>query len=143
VPLAAQLEGRQRRAAERQLEQIRDALIGYALINGYLPCPSTTSDPTSPQYGVEDSRTGGRCDISEDMPGWTGAGSLAGKRQGLTRGLAPWGVKRPKSTDPWVGYWRCRVPRAFTDGTNRFSLTAPAGDPGGVVPELLCVVEAT
>lgn len=142
VPLAAQLEGRQRRAAEEQLEQIREALIGYALINGYLPCPSTTSDPTSPQYGVEDSRTGGRCNFSEDMPGWTGDGILPWKTLGLNSGLDPWGVNRTKSTDPWVGYWRYRVQRAFTDDTNRFSLTTPAGDPGGVEPEVLCVVDA-
>ena len=40
IPLSTQIEGGRQREAQRQLENIREALIGYALANGRLPCPA-------------------------------------------------------------------------------------------------------
>lgn len=39
MPLSSQREISQRQATERQLQEIRDALIGYAQANNALPCP--------------------------------------------------------------------------------------------------------
>lgn len=41
VPLATQVEQRQVSDTERQLQEIREALIGYAVAKGNLPCPDT------------------------------------------------------------------------------------------------------
>jgi type II secretory pathway pseudopilin PulG len=41
VPLATQVEERQSSDAQATLEEMRDALIGFAVVNGYLPCPDT------------------------------------------------------------------------------------------------------
>ena len=41
VPLAAQVEQRQISETEKALEEIREALLGFAVANGYLPCPDT------------------------------------------------------------------------------------------------------
>ena len=43
VPLATQVEQRQISETEKTLEEIREAIIGYTLANGYLPCPDRTS----------------------------------------------------------------------------------------------------
>lgn len=48
VPLATQVERRQYSDTEKVLEEIREALYGYAIANGNLPCPDTNND------GVED-----------------------------------------------------------------------------------------
>ncbi len=40
-PLGAKLDQSKRQRARQQLEEIYDALIGFAIVNGRLPCPST------------------------------------------------------------------------------------------------------
>ena len=44
IPLSIQMEKQDRDATERQLQDIREALIGFALTNGRLPCPDTDND---------------------------------------------------------------------------------------------------
>jgi type II secretory pathway pseudopilin PulG len=56
VPLASQVEQNRVNATQRQLEEVREALIGFALANGRLPCPATAIS-----NGIE-SATGGVCD---------------------------------------------------------------------------------
>ena len=41
--LTAQVENRNRADTQRRLEEARDLLISFALVNGRLPCPGTTS----------------------------------------------------------------------------------------------------
>lgn len=105
VPLATQMEARQRNDAEDQLERIKEALIGFALINGRLPCYTTTTDPASANYGVEDAVC--------NPTGITADGILPWKTLGLTNGMDPWGVQRSVASDPWLGFWRYRVHSSF------------------------------
>jgi len=44
VPLATQVEQRQVSETEKIMEEARDALLGFAIANGYLPCPDTNND---------------------------------------------------------------------------------------------------
>lgn len=44
VPLSTQVEQRKIGEAQKALEDIRQALLGFALANGYLPCPDTDND---------------------------------------------------------------------------------------------------
>ena len=41
VPLTTQVEQRQIGDMEKNLSEMRDALLGFAIANGYLPCPDT------------------------------------------------------------------------------------------------------
>lgn len=50
LPMSAQQDARQVAAAERQLQEIRDALIGYAQINGRLPCPASSATGNGNEY---------------------------------------------------------------------------------------------
>jgi prepilin-type N-terminal cleavage/methylation domain-containing protein len=129
VPLATQLEARQRNDAQEQLERIREALIGFAMVNGRLPCYTTTADPTSANYGVEDAVC--------NPGGLTTDGILPWKTLGLNNGLDPWGVQRTATTDPWLGYWRYRVHSNFSSATP-FTLTS---DPTS--SNRLCVQDAS
>lgn len=44
MPLSAQMDTRARGETEKALVDARDALMGYASANGYLPCPDTDGD---------------------------------------------------------------------------------------------------
>ena len=119
VPLATQIEARQRSDAEDQLEKIREALIGFAIINGRLPCHSTESDPASINYGVEDPAA--PCNPSTATAGWTGDGILPWKTLGLNNSLDPWGVQRTATADAWTGHWRYRVDQNFSSDNSPFN----------------------
>jgi len=43
VPLATQLEERRFAEAKRMLEDAREALVGFAVVNGRLPCPASNT----------------------------------------------------------------------------------------------------
>jgi prepilin-type N-terminal cleavage/methylation domain-containing protein len=132
MPLATQLDARKRGEAQEQLERIREALIGFTILNGRLPCHTTESDPANINYGLEDAVT---CNPSENTPGWVGDGILPWKTLGLDNGLDPWGSQRTTSGDPWTGYWRYRVHDNFST-TPVSLLTDPSSS------NKLCVVDA-
>lgn len=77
--ISGQLEQRRSAETKKQLEDIQQALIGFAIIKGRLPCPATSSS-----NGLENPSTGGTCSNFFDgfVPGATlGMNSL--NEQGL------------------------------------------------------------
>lgn len=97
VPLSAQLDLRDMNETRRQLTDIREALMGFAVINGHLPCPSAAANP-----GVEVGRDGvGNCNAND--------------------GLLPWATLAVDRTDSWGHYFRYRVVPTFSNST-AFSL---------------------
>jgi prepilin-type N-terminal cleavage/methylation domain-containing protein len=113
--LSGQIEQGRRTETRKALVEIQQALIGYAIINGYFPCPTnpvTQADPTAANYGTPDP-----------------AGCLSPPQEGYvpwkTLGVAEtdaWGTPRASAGDPWQGYWRYRVEPAFASGV-AFTLT--------------------
>lgn len=55
VPLATQVDQRQVSDTEKSLQEIREALIGFAVAKGYLPCPDTGTN------GSENVAASGQC----------------------------------------------------------------------------------
>lgn len=47
VPLATQVEQRQIADTQKTMEEIKEALLGFAVANNYLPCPDTDGDGIS------------------------------------------------------------------------------------------------
>lgn len=54
--ISGQIEQRRISETSKQLDEIQQALIGYAIINGRLPCPASTTS-----NGAEDPSGGGNC----------------------------------------------------------------------------------
>jgi len=54
--ISSQVEQRNVGETRKQLDEIQQALIGYAIINGRLPCPASSSS-----NGVESPASGGNC----------------------------------------------------------------------------------
>lgn len=115
VPLATQVEQRNRRETEQQLEEIRQALFGYVVANGYLPCPATQTNPAAADHGVE-ARPGGMTCAQQ-------FGILPWKTLGVRESDA-WEQTRAAG-GPWLGYFRYHVHARFSDATpgKRITLT--------------------
>ncbi len=102
-PLANRMEQSRRQETMAAMEQIREALVGHALVNGRLPCPDTTGD------GLEDS-----CDSNDDV---------------VNAGTLPWATLGVTGTDAWGRSFLYAVNGAFTVA---FDLDTE-GENGGVL----------
>jgi len=120
--ISAQVEQQRRNETRKQMEEIKEALIGYAMINGTLPCPTIENDPASANYGIAQAAC--PSDVAAD-------GYLPWRTLGVAETDA-WGSKRSDISSPWTGYWRYRVDRkfavSFTLGTGFTSCSGPLLD---------------
>ncbi len=94
--LSAQVEQQRRTETRKLMDEIQQALFGYAIINGHLPCPSSASNPNF-----------GEADASCVSP--SSEGFLPWKSLGVSETDA-WGIK---GSTQRIGYWRYRVEPAF------------------------------
>lgn len=106
VPIGARMEERARRETASRLQDIEQALIGFAILHGRLPCPTTEPDPANPAYGLEQSPPCNHA-IEGYLP-WRTLG---------THQVDTWGSVRDTATAPWTGYWRYRPDAGFTNAT--------------------------
>jgi prepilin-type N-terminal cleavage/methylation domain-containing protein len=89
TPLAAQLEQSRNAEARRDLLEIKEALLGFAVINGRLPCPDADGN------GTDD-------------------GCVNTNATSTTGGNVPWITLNTKQLDPWGRRYRYQVNNAFT-----------------------------
>ena len=74
-PLGRQIQASQMMATHKALDEYKTALLGFALMNGRLPCPDVDGD------GLEDKVTGGancpaiECQASGGEPAWATLGA--------------------------------------------------------------------
>ncbi len=101
--ISGQIEQAQRKETRNSLTEIKQALLGYAIINGQLPCPTTIADPAHADYGVAPPPPCAAPTAEEYLP-W--------KTLGVSE-VDSWGLKRLATTDPWIGYWRYRLDDNF------------------------------
>lgn len=99
VPLSTQMENDRRKETQAGLEAIREALIGYAVLNGQLPCPDSNND------------------------GLPGPAVCSGNANQRNIGGLPYGLLGVARTDAWGNPWIYAVNSAYTA---TFSLTTPA-----------------
>jgi prepilin-type N-terminal cleavage/methylation domain-containing protein len=91
VPLATQIQIRQVKETRDRLADIKEALLGFAVTQGRLPCPDTDRD------GLENA-----C---------TGAGSVTD----VIEGFLPWQDLGVPPTDAWDYIFRYAVTREFAE----------------------------
>lgn len=104
MPLQAQFEYQKLRQTNQSLAEIKDALIGFAMIHGRLPCPSYITNPAQADFGVEASS----CDATVSSDGY-----LPWKTIGVNETDA-WGTRQSSANGGMIGYWRYRVDKNFT-----------------------------
>lgn len=101
TPLTVQLEQRKITETQKTLDEAKEALLGYALRNGYLPCPAVSAG-----NGLED-RNGLAC--------------ADGKRAGYL----PWATLGLPKLDSWGHLFRYSVSPAFSSSGPLFTLKSP------------------
>lgn len=112
IPFATQLQLRRSDEARRQLDEARDALLGFAAAHGRLPCPATLASRGQEAFAAYGDPGNGRC--ADFHAGYLPAAAL---------GLAPLdaaGLMR----DPWQGE------------ANRLRYAVHSGSIGGVAHAL-------
>jgi type II secretory pathway pseudopilin PulG len=104
LPLSAQIDQRNYNETQRELAEIRDALLGFALSNAaadgkpYLPCPDTNGD------GFEDRAAGLCVNIV---------------------GVIPWATLSLGRLDRWGNPYLYRVTQGFANSNLGFTLGTP------------------
>jgi prepilin-type N-terminal cleavage/methylation domain-containing protein len=81
VPLSTQIGQRNETATQKQLDEINEALLGFAAANGRLPCPASGASK-----GLESFAAGG--DASNGDCGSASGGAFIGFLPGVTLGLS-------------------------------------------------------
>ncbi len=104
IPLSAQRDVQAANDTQRQLAEIRDALLGFAAANGRLPCPASPN-----VTGVENPAGGGAC-----------ANSWNGFLPGITLGIGPTDAQG-YVLDAWGNRIRYAVTTATTTTPNLFT----------------------
>jgi prepilin-type N-terminal cleavage/methylation domain-containing protein len=136
VPLSAQLDQRNFTDTRKTLDDIQQALIGYAIINGRLPCPasSTSNGVESFDTGSGGNATNGKCLIF-----YTGFVPAA------TLGIAS-AVDNQGNTGFAVDAWGNRIHYAVTSSNSKaFTSTNGMSTTGisSLTPDLLVCSEAS
>lgn len=62
IPLAAQLQLRRAEQTRRQLDEARDALLGFATVHGRLPCPATLASRGLESFAPGGGAADGACE---------------------------------------------------------------------------------
>ncbi|HUQ75341.1 MAG TPA: prepilin-type N-terminal cleavage/methylation domain-containing protein [Burkholderiales bacterium] len=128
--LSAQTEQRNYEDTRRRLEQAREALLSFAIVNGRLPCPARSANTTTPATVAGDEVRNAAMQCSGD----SGAGAVedyyGGTSGAVTLGLVPARTIGITQVDPAgfaVDAWGNRLRYAVAKTkTNCVPATAPA-----------------
>jgi prepilin-type N-terminal cleavage/methylation domain-containing protein len=113
TPLATQHQLRKNKEAQRDLREIKEALIGFAVATGRLPWPDTKFTP----------------DGIESVPATPLALPCV-----VCEGLLPWQTLGIGATDPWGRLYRYRI-------SSEFGFLVQTGKPAGGVDERLDLLD--
>ena len=102
VPFTTQVEQRRIVETNKAMEEIKEALLGFAIANGRLPCPDTTGD--------------GIADVCPFGNTTTSGGNI------------PWVDLGVANADAWGQHFQYRVSGAFTTAISLQPLTTGSGN---------------
>jgi prepilin-type N-terminal cleavage/methylation domain-containing protein len=126
VPLAGQIESRRVRDARAKIEEIKEAVLGFAAANGRLPCPASAASNGRESFCTSSS---GSCSATTTPPAHGRCSNFFdGYLPAATLGISP-NDSSGFALDPWesqASRWRYAV----TDKTIAaidYALTAPNG----------------
>jgi prepilin-type N-terminal cleavage/methylation domain-containing protein len=91
LPIAAQLQMRRQEEARRQMDEAKEALLGFAVAHARLPCPASPASNGLESFAPDGDAMNGNCSNFYD-----------GFLPGATLGLAPLDTEG-FVRDPWMG----------------------------------------
>lgn len=118
MPLAVQRENARIRDGQSQLETVQAAVEGFALVNGFLPCPATPASAGSASV------SGGGCTVQHGfVPATT---------------IDVGGVRNADNLlmDPWGSPLRYSITASDVDANGNWDFTSPGEMPAVTIPTL-------
>jgi prepilin-type N-terminal cleavage/methylation domain-containing protein len=112
IPLTTQFDQQKIAETRVQLEQVREALLGFAVANGRLPCPATPTLATAAAGAGLENKPGVAC--------------------GITEGVLPWLALGVPELDAWGRRFTYRVTGAFADDPAGMQASFALGDAGDI-----------
>jgi prepilin-type N-terminal cleavage/methylation domain-containing protein len=113
VPLGTQMDQQRASETNRQMDQIREAVIGFATATGRLPCPATATTASGVAGAGLENKPGIAC--------------------GILEGVVPWATLGVPEADAWGRRFTYRVTSAFADdATGGLSATFLLTDGGDI-----------
>jgi len=137
--LSTQMESQRIKETLSQMEEINQALIGFALVNGRLPCPAQSTIASGQTNAGLEASMGSYCACqtstgSNKTIAYAGAGKVTCADSSVT-GVLPWASLGLKETDAWGRRYTYRVATYFSDtvasatyGTGCSPTPAPVGN---------------
>lgn len=127
-PLSTKLELDERTKTSKLLDEARNSLIGYALVNGHLPCPDCPNNTITANCGAVQTSLGSSAinDGNEDGIGSIASGSPPSNDRSTTpfatcatdEGNLPWATLGVAEFDAWENHFAYRVTDSFADDTD-------------------------
>ena len=112
TPMATSVEQSRRSSLEAQYDDIEEALIGFAIVNGRLPCPDCPFGAAAAACSA-----GGNV-INDGIEDQNGTGTGNGCAVGVTlnvEGNLPWATLGVEGTEPWGNTLSYQVDEAYAD----------------------------
>jgi prepilin-type N-terminal cleavage/methylation domain-containing protein len=122
VPLSAQMEQRNISDTRKALDDIQQALIGFAIINGRLPCPADGTTPAGGLNAAVPPVPAGQ-EYRDPVTGRCSAAIIVSNNNAM--GVLPWATLGLNETDAWGRRYTYQVTANWADGA-----PAPDGTPG-------------
>ncbi|MBZ0091532.1 MAG: prepilin-type N-terminal cleavage/methylation domain-containing protein [Sulfuricellaceae bacterium] len=119
MPLSAQIDQRKISDTQKTLDEIKEALIGFAIANGRLPCPALAATATG--------------SVGAGLEATTGAGSTLACTN--VAGVLPWATLGVNELDPWNHRYSYRVTLEFARGATGQSIFTGTGCPPPTNPQ--------
>ena len=118
TPLATRVEQEERRKTEELLAEIKESLVGYALVNGHLPCPDCPGDAASASCTA--AGTTSNDGIEDGVDGTATAVSPRGTPNDFAScavevGNLPWATLGVEEFDAWGNRFLYSVDQTFAD----------------------------
>ncbi len=113
--LSTQMESQRINETRKQLSEIQQTLIGYAIINGRLPCPAQATLATGQTNAGVEAITGNTCACVAASGNTVATNSAIACTGTTVTGVLPWATLGIKETDAWERRYTYRVTRRFAD----------------------------
>lgn len=120
VPLSTRLEQEERKKTTEMLVDIKESLIGYALVNGHFPCPDCPDNSTG-NCGIVETGLGSST-INDGFEDGTDATATTPtntrpnyEKCATTEGNLPWSNLGLPEFDAWDNHFLYRVTEEFAD----------------------------
>lgn len=140
VPLQTQVEQRQITDTQKTLEDVKEALLGYAIATGHLPCPDRTSGGTG---GANDTANDGIEDFNAGLCIGAVSGTVGPPNRQIVVGNVPWVTLGLGAQDPWGNRLRYVVDFEFASRSPAAGFTLSGSADIVVCANALCTVRLT